>query len=411
MKTNLAVLAGMVFLVMVGSAMAEKPLGDYGFVRGVCYPRAWRNDQATLERELGYAQKVQLNSTRVWLSYREHQKNPEGFIKALQNYVRTAHRLGISTMPVLWNGNGLNPDTLKETFRPEGEAYTKAVVEALKNEEGLLMWDIMNEPFMNDYYNRAPAEEKPKREAEIRDFVRYYIKFVKKLDPVNAVTVGYAFSRELESSADLVDVLSFHDYLGTRQRVENSYRLAEEVSGKYGNKPMINTEMACIARANPYDMALEICTRHKMGWYVFELMIEGYWNEVHGLFYPDGTIRDPSIIAALLGFYRNRDLKTSIKPNPNREGGVTRALQELEAALEGEPSVFGYTKTSTDKILEAAEYCANFLEAAEMVPMYEPPTTKIRFWREQPEKERDRDAIRAFAYELGLTLKKQCRIF
>lgn len=330
MKTNLAVLAGMVFLVMVGSAMAEKPLGDYGFVRGVCYPRAWRNDQATLERELGYAQKVQLNSTRVWLSYREHQKNPEGFIKALQNYVRTAHCLGISTMPVLWNGNGLNPDTLKETFRPEGEAYTKAVVEALKNEEGLLMWDIMNEPFMNDYYNRAPAEEKPKREAEIRDFVRYYIKFVKKLDTVNAVTVGYAFSRELESSADLVDVLSFHDYLGTHQRVENSYRLAEVVSAKYGNKPMLNSEMACIARANPYDMALEICTRHKMGWYVFELMIEGYWNEVHGLFYPDGTIRDPSIIAALLGFYRNRDLKTSIKPNPNREGGVTRALQELE---------------------------------------------------------------------------------
>lgn len=411
MKTNRAVLTGMVSLMMVGSAMAEKPLSDYSFIRGVCYPGGWRKDQAIIERDLGYAQRLQLNSTRVWLSYRAYQQNPDRFIKTIQNYVRTAHRMGISTMPVLWNGNGLNPDTLKEEFRPEGEAYIRAVVEALKNEKGLLMWDIMNEPFMNDYYNHAPAEEKPKREAEIGEFVRHYVKYVKKLDPVNAVTVGYAFSEELENSADLVDVLSFHDYLGTRQRVENSYRVAEETSKKYGNKPVLNSEMACIARSNPYDMALEICARHKMGWYVFELVIEGYWSEVHGLVYPDGTIRDPSIIAALFGFYRNRDLKTSIRPDPNREGRANRALEELEAALKDDPSVFHHRKTSTDKILEAAEYCANFLEAAEMVPMYEPPTAKIKFWREQAEEERDRDAIRAFAYELGLTLKKQCGIF
>jgi hypothetical protein len=231
------------------------------------------------------------------------------------------------------------------------------------------------------------------------------------LDPVNAVTVGYAYSRELEQSADLVDVLSFHDYLGTRARAEESYRLAEEVSKKYGNKPMLNTEMACIARANPYDMSIEIATSHKMGWYVFELMIEGYWNEVHGLFYPDGTVRDPSIIAAVLGFHRNRDLKTMVRPNPTREGGVTRALKQLEEALKDEPSVFGYKKTPTDQILEAAEYCANFLESAEMVPMIEPPTARIQYWREQPEEKRDREAIRALAYELGQTLKKQCKIF
>ncbi len=411
MKTHLAVLTGMVSLLMVGSAMAEKPLSDYSFIRGVCYPGGWRNDQATIERDLGYAQRLRLNSTRVWLSYRAYKQNPDGFIKTIQNYIRTAQRLGISTMPVLWNGNGLNPDTLKESFHAEGEPYVKAVVEALRNEKGLLMWDIMNEPLWNDYYNHASEEEKPKRAAEIGEFVRHYIKYVKQLDPVNAVTVGYAFSKELEQSADLVDVLSFHDYLGTRQRVEDSYRVAEETSKKYGNKPTLNSEMACIARANPYDMALEICERHHMGWYVFELMIGGYWGEVHGLVYPDGTIRDPSIIAALLGFYRNRDLKTSIKPNPSREGGVTKALAELEAALKDEPSVFGHRRASTDKILEAAEYCANFLEAAEMVPMYEPPTAKIKFWREQPEEQRDREAIRAFAYELGLTLKRQCRIF
>ena len=140
-------------------------------------------------------------------------------------------------------------------------------------------------------------------------------------------------------------------------------------------------------------------------------MVQGYWSEVHGLVYPDGTIRDPSIIAALFGFYRNRDLKTSIRPNPNREGQANRALAQIEAALKEDTSVFNNTKASSDKVLEAAEYAANLLEAGEMVPMYEPPTAKIRFWREQPEEKRDREAIRSFAYDLGLTLKKDCQIY
>ncbi|MEJ2147381.1 MAG: hypothetical protein P8020_19845 [Acidobacteriota bacterium] len=29
-------------------------------------------------------------------------------------------------------------------------------------------------------------------------------------------------------------------------------------------------------------------------------MIQGYWGEIHGLFYPDGTIRDPATIAAIM---------------------------------------------------------------------------------------------------------------
>jgi hypothetical protein len=411
MTTRVATLTAAGLLLMAGPAMAEKPLADYSFIRGVCYPGGWRNPQAIIERDLGYAKRLSLNSTRVWLNYTGYEKDPAGFLKSIQNYVRTAHSLGISTMPILWNGNGLNPDTLKPEFRARGDAYVKAVVETLKGEPGLLMWDIMNEPLTNPYYGRASAEEQPKREAEITNFLRHYLTYVKKLDPVNAVTVGYEKSISLEPTADLADVLSFHEYTQTRATVEESYRVAEQTSRKFGNKPILNTETACIARANPYDMVLEISQKHKVGWYVFELMVQGYWGEVHGLVYPDGTIRDPAIIAALFGFFRNRDMKTMIKPNPNREGHAYRALAALENALKEDTSVFGNVKKPMDAVLEAAEYAANLLEAAEMVPMYEPPTAKIRFWREQPEAQRDREAIRAFAYELGQTLKRYCKIF
>ena len=409
MRKNLLLLTGIILMV-AETLMATEPLNDYSFVRGACYPGAWMmNDQKTIERDMGYAQKLQLNSTRIWLNYKAYSKDPAGFIEKLQNYVRTAYSFGITTMPILWNGNMLDPATLKKEFRETGDQYVKDVVEALKNEPGLFVWDIMNEPTCNDYYKESPAEEKSKREGEINDFVRYYCSYVKKLDQKNAITVGHTYPADIRIAADLVDVISFHDYLETRKRVENAYLEAEKYAGQY-NKPLINSELGCIGRANPYDMALEICGQHKVGWYVFELMIHGYWGDVHGLVYPDGTIRDPSIIAAIYGFHRNRDLKTSIRENPNKEGYAYEAVRLIEDALKDETTLFKNKKTPTDEILEAAEYCANLLEAGEMVPMCDPPTARIQAWRAMDEKDRDAEAIRAFAYELAVTLKKCCKI-
>ena len=60
MKTTAASLTGMIFFLTVGSVMAEKPLRDYSFIRGACYPGGWRNSQAIIERDLGYAKKLSL---------------------------------------------------------------------------------------------------------------------------------------------------------------------------------------------------------------------------------------------------------------------------------------------------------------------------------------------------------------
>lgn len=91
------------------------------------------------------------------------------------------------------------------------------------------------------------------------------------------------------------------------------------------NKPLINKEIGCIARANPYDVALEEHMKANVGWYIWELMITHQWGYVHGVFHPDKTIRDPTIVAALLGMFRDRD--EDVKPSiPDREGAVARAV-------------------------------------------------------------------------------------
>jgi hypothetical protein len=410
MKICHALLAGfaLALALAVVPSFAEKPLKDYSFIRGVNY--GMMGDQAILERDLGYAKRINLNSTRIWLSYQGYEKDPKGYIERVRNYIRTSKNMGFSTMPILWNGNNLNPDTLKPEFRARGDAYVKAIVEALKDEPGLLMWDVMNEPFTNPYIEKAEGAEKQQRETEITAFLRYYVPFVKKVDPVNATTIGFNYSYQLEPTADLVDVLSFHEYTPLRSTIEASYRTAEDFSKKFG-KPMLNTETACIARSNPYDVVLQISEEHHTGWYLFNLIIQGYWGEVHGLFYPDGTIRDPAIIAAVMGFYRNRDLNTMIKPVPNREGHADKAIKAIEDALKDDPNTFHHSTQSTDKILDAAEYAAHLLEAAEMVPMIVPPSAQIQYWRQQQPEKRDRDTIRAFAYQLGLTLKKNCLLY
>ena len=277
MRAPVAVWMGVALAVAVGSARAEPPRKDYSTIRGV--NPGMNAEQAVIERDLGYARRVNLNSTRIWLNYQAYLKDPQAYVPRLRNYIRTSKCLGFSTMPILWNGNNLNPDTLKPAFRPHGDGY----VEAIEDEPGLLAWDITNEPFTNAYYDDAPATEKAKREAEITEFVRYYLALVKKVDPRNALTVGYTFASQLEPTADLVDVLSFHDYTSLRSTVEEAYRSAEAVSKKVG-KPMMNTETGCIARGNPYDMALEIAENHKTGWYLFNLIVQGYWGEIHGLF-------------------------------------------------------------------------------------------------------------------------------
>lgn len=390
-------------------AKQQKVKTDYSQIHGVCY-LGWRADEATVRQQLGWAKTIGINSTRIWLG--GYERDPKAFISGLKRYVEIANDMGISVMPILFNGNSLDPKILEESYWKEsGDDYVRATVKALKDLPGLLCWDIMNEPTCNDYYKHAPEEEKGARAEKIFKMVRHYCQLVKEIAPENDITVGVTYPKFIESaSPDLVDVISFHDYRETNAIIHENYEIAKAAQEKYG-KQIINSEMGCIGRSNPYDLALQVANEYNAGWYLFELMIGGFWGDIHGIFYQDGTIRDPSIVAACLGFYRNRNLETMVPEYPNKEGYVNEAIRLVEEAFNEEKEVFKSTRANTDDILEAAEWCANLLESAQMVPMHDMPSAKIQAWRKMDPKDRNEKEIRQFAYKLVQTLKENCEIF
>ena len=400
-------------LIAIGAAFsakqasAAKPEIDCSKIRGACY---FCGDAEQARRELGYGKRVNLNAVRFWTSQGQYEKRGDAYIADIVKFVRVCDECGYKCMPILFNGNGLNPATIEPDAYPKADAFATALVNALKDEPGLLMFDIMNEPLCCPYINAAPKEEREARVEKIWAFLRHEIAVVQQVAPDALTTVGYTTAWEIEeSTAKMLDVLSFHDYNDTRERIGANFKLAEEWGQKL-NKQVMNTEMGCLARANPYELVLKFSNEANMGWFVFELMIHGRCIDEHGVFYPDGTIRDAGTIAAMFGCYRNRDAKTVVPTNPNREGKVDRALALLRDALKEYTSdAFDYRRSDKKKLLDACEVGANLLEACELVPMSELPTTQIEAFRNDPNA--DLWEIRKFAYRLAKRLEEVAQIF
>ena len=422
---------------------------DYSKLRGFNYtqPDSWNDrdfwehySHETVDRDMGYAERLCLNSARIFLPYSVYKKDPEKFLADVKDFVETAWKHGVSTNPIVYFGAHFFPIEEEyekvpgETLRPlsktirtpeswkEGEDYFDRLYDAIGAEPGLLFWDISNEPGYTDnfvtWYEEEPkyvqdfrpsvpdlAELREKQE-KTWEFIRHFCRYVKTKDPDHDIGIGNIFIWETEPSrtAELVDVIVFHDYSATRARLREVLETAISLGKKYG-KPVVDNEMCCLARANPYDMAIELHDRYGVGWYLFELMIgSDGWNRVHGVVYPDGTIRDPAIVAAIYGFHRNRGA-SALRSDVAQEDYVERAIYYADKVLHEtrRPRRQDHSADARE-LLEACEFAANLLEGGELVPMACPPTAKIEAWRrmEQP----DCDEIRDFLTELVDTLKK-----
>ncbi len=330
-------------------------------------------DPAQVERELDFAKRLNLNQVRVFVTYEAYAHDKEALRKNLLHFVRACHKRDIGVMVVVQ----YSPEILQnEAARPLAREFGTALAKYVSNEPGLKFWDVICEPD----YPRTPVEEVRKR----MDLGKYMASLFHELDPKTPVTVGAAFIPAMEELADSVDVLSWHDYSETRGKIRANIEEAKAFAAKVG-KPIFNTEIGAVGRANPYDVAIQEFMNAGVGWYIWELMIVPQtWGKVQGVLYPDGTVRDPVIVAALLGFFRNRgpNIFPSVADN---EGWVTRVVANGKKWLDQPDG-------SWNEGLDLVEEAANLLEAGELIAMREPPTRQVDLMRKrQP----DLPALRA----------------
>jgi hypothetical protein len=348
---------------------------DLSTVRGANYRGAdatnttdyWRHYNASeTERDLIYADRLKLNQFRVFVNYSAWAADKTGFRRNLVDLARACSRHQIGLMITVGDTQAfINEDGAINRDHILG--LISALVNAIGHEPALAFWDASNEPD----YNAAGTP--PDREQKRFEIARVIAARFHALDPHTPVTIGVASERNMEALADAVDVLSFHDYLPTRAAIADDIARAKAFAARTG-KPVIDTEIGCIARANPYDVTLEEHRKAHMGWYVWELMITKRWGDVHGVFYADGTIRDPAIPAAMLGLFRNRS-DNVILENVNRESWVNTDIAAAQAWLDNPAG------TWKDGLL-VAEKLANLLEGAQLTAMREPPTRAIGLLRQ-----------------------------
>jgi hypothetical protein len=170
------------------------------------------------------------------------------------------------------------------------------------------------------------------------------------------------------------DILSFHDYSPNRTAIRSHLQEGLAYGRCYG-KPILVSEIACLARASPYDVAIETCQDLGIGWYVWELMIGvSRWRGIHGIVYPDGTVRDPSVVAAVRGFFRRRTGEL-VRPELDKEGAATRVLKQAEDWARA--AVIGGAAASYADGLRILEEMANLLECAEAVAMVDLPSVQV----------------------------------
>ncbi len=427
------------------------PLEDYSFVRGFNYTQSnvWTDvnmwdeyDHDVVERDMGYAERLKLNSARVFLTYSSYVRNKEQFLSNVKDFVKTAWKHGISTNPIVYHGLRFHPDDLKPgrdwsktpktltdpSCWADGEKYFDDLCETIGNEPGLLFWDVSNEPgFRNpggtwtedepewQHEFDAPPEDMEafrERQELVWNCIRHFCRYMKQKDPVNAIGLGNTFIWETLPSGtiDDVDIIVFHDYSDTEKRLRYVCDYAKMLSEKY-NKPVINNETACLCRGNRYDMAIPMMEEYGFGFYLFELMIgKDVWNRVHGIVYPDGTVRDPSIVSALFGFYRKRD-EGLIPTDVDQENYAVKAVKRAERVLRDTKNgrsfaADGDHSRRTEDLLEACECIANLLEGGQLCPMDVPPTYRIAMYRK--EENPDADEIKRFLAELVKEIKKAC---
>ncbi len=303
--------------------VAAEP-GDFSDMRGANYvPSYARNDvqlwmdydPAVIDRELGYAARLKLNTVRVFLQFAVYEQDPQKFLENFGNLLCLCQKHDIRMMPVVfdscfgefpdlknypkkdWMANP-GQDRLGPEHWPALEKYVADVVGRHKDDKRVVMWDVMNEPMVTSHARNEEGREK------IWKFLDHMLDVMRDQRPSQPMTVGFSRSTLLDRVNDKIDVLSWHNYTGDMKELRADVRRVVQWGREQG-KPVVINEIARRNTRQDFWKFMPVLADQQVGWCFWELMLGKTQfsrgeNPIQGVVYPDGTCLDAREVAAIL---------------------------------------------------------------------------------------------------------------
>lgn len=272
-------------------------------------------DPRTIDRELGYAENIGMNTMRVYLHNLAWERDGDGFKKRIEEYLVIADKHHIRTMFVLfdscWNDNpkpGPQPapkpgvhnsgwvrapgtERLFDSRTWGGlEGYTKDILKTFGKDSRVLAWDLFNEPSNSGYMD------------SVMPLLRKAFEWAKEANPSQPITAGWWNDHPLSNEFifDNSDIITFHNY-GPADQLEAQIKELQKMK-----RPVICTEYMARTRGSLFETCLPVFKQYHVGAINWGL-VKGKTNTIfawdtplpgvneppvwfHDIFRPDGTV-------------------------------------------------------------------------------------------------------------------------
>ena len=277
-------------------------------------------DPAAIDRELGWAKGIGMNSARVYLHDLAYQQDPEGFLKRVDAFLEIADKHGIRILLVFFDdcwllepkigrqpapvpgvhnsgwlkSPGLN--ALKEVAaeangtRKRLETYVKAVLTRFADDGRVMAWDLYNEPA-----NKVPVEPS-------HELLKLVFAWSWEINPDQPLTSGVWSDARPVRATQLAnsDIITFHTYSPAKRTAA----FMDELAGESDRPLFLCTEFMARPSGSTFQSCLPVFKQRNVGaicWGLVRGKTNTIWSwkskegapepEVwfHDVLHPDGT--------------------------------------------------------------------------------------------------------------------------
>ncbi len=233
-------------------------------------------DSAEIDRELGFAESIGMNTMRVFLHHAAWQIDPDGFKQRMNTFLTVAHKHGVTPLFVFfddcWNetyhtgtqpapkpgihNSGWLRDPGKLLYDDSAatvsllEKYVKDILTSFKHDKRILMWDLYNEPGNSGYGNKS---------IPLLKNIFHWARQVNPDQPLSAGVWNADFKDLNKYQLSNSDIITYHNYSD-----EKEHRQCVDTLKKYG-RPLICTEYMARLRNSRFDNIMPILKAQNVG--------------------------------------------------------------------------------------------------------------------------------------------------